>query len=246
VDAVTVWLRRGLAAGLVAGLAAGVFHLVASEPVIERALTFEAAPPGGASAEVFSRGAQRLGLLAGVALYGAALGGVFGVLYAFVAPRMRSRSPWERSLRLAAATFASTWLIPFVKYPANPPGVGDPETVVRRAVLYLAMVGVSVAAWVGSWWVARRLRAAAVAPGARRTIVGAGYLAVILAAYALLPGVEGAGTLPAGLLWRARISSIGGQALLWTGIGVGFGLMCVRDERRPAVAAAPADGRLRE
>ena len=35
------------------------------------------------------------------------------------------------------------YMIPFFKYPANPPTVGDGETVVLRSILYLSFIAIS-------------------------------------------------------------------------------------------------------
>jgi hypothetical protein len=180
--------------------------------------------------EVFSRGTQRIGLLAGVALYGTAMGGVFGFLYALLSPRFQAGSPWERSLRLAAAAFASAWLVPFLKYPSNPPGVGDPETGPERTRLYLAMVALSVAASAGTWLLARHLAGRGLPSAPRQLLAGTAYLVVILAAYALLPDVEQDVSIPAALLWEARRASAGGQALLWLVLGASFGWLSLRAE----------------
>jgi hypothetical protein len=216
-------LRRGLLAGLGAGLVAGVFYLIAGEPVVQQALHYEIAPAGGHTVAVFSRGTQRVGLVAATLLYGAAMGGVFGFLYALLEPRLRAGSPWDRSLRLAAVAFASAWLVPFLKYPSNPPGVGDPATGPERTRLYLIMVAVSIAASAGAWLLSRRLAAGGLPRAPRQLVVGAAYLIVILAAYALLPEVRQESNVPSAVLWDARKASAGGQALLWLSLGVSFG-----------------------
>jgi len=228
-------LRRGLVAGLLAGLVAGLFYLIAGEPVIQRALSYESAPAGGHAVEVFSRGTQRVGLLAGVVLYGTAMGGVFGFLYALLEPRLAAGSAWDRSLRLAAAAFVSAWLVPFLKYPSNPPGVGDPATGPERTRLYLAMVAVSLGAWVGAWLLNRRLAAGGMPRAPRQLAVSAAYVVVILSAYALLPEVRLETSVPAAVLWDARKASAGGQALLWLALGASFGWLSLRTESRSRV-----------
>ena len=40
------------------------------------------------------------------------------------------------------------------------------------------------------------------------------------------------GHAPAGLLWSFRLSSLGTQLVLWTGLGVLFGALCERASRR--------------
>jgi len=230
---VAPFLRRGLIAGLIAGVAAGVFYLLAGEPVIQQAIGFESAAGGGHAVQVFSRGTQRLGLLAGVGLYGTAMGGVFGFLYALLEPRFAAGSAWDRSLRLAASAFASAWLVPFLKYPSDPPGVGDPSTATERTRLYLAMVALSVGASAGAWLLARHLAARGLPRAPRQLLVGTGYLVVVLAAYALLPEVHQESAVPAALLWDARKVSAAGQALLWLVLGASFGWLSLWAETGP-------------
>jgi len=230
-------LRRGLVAGLLAGMVAGLFYLIAGEPVVQQALRYESAAAGGHAVEVFSRGTQRVGLVAGVALYGTAMGGVFGFLYTVLEPRLAGATAWERSLRLAAAAFASAWLVPFLKYPSNPPGVGDPATGPYRTRLYLAMVAVSLAACVGAWLLSRALAGRGVPRAPRQLVVGAAYLVVILSAYALLPEVRLETNVPTAVLWDARKASAAGQALLWLSLGVSFGWLSLWAESRSRARA---------
>ncbi|HYT26115.1 MAG TPA: CbtA family protein [Actinomycetota bacterium] len=230
-------LRRGLLAGLVAGLVSGAYLLVAGEPVIDQALRYEVMPAG--HVEVVSRGTQHLGLVVGAVLYALALGGVFAFVAFLLEPRLRGGSAWDRSIRLAAVAFATVWLVPFLKYPANPPGVGDPTTVGDRSRLYLAMVAVSLGASVAAWQIARRLAERGVEPWRRQLAVGAGYVAVVGLALALLPQVPVRVLVPAQVLWEARLASASGQALLWAVLGAVFGVLSVRaeDRDRPEVPA---------
>jgi hypothetical protein len=225
-------LRRGLLAGLLAGLAAGSFYFLAGEPVIQQALRYEVVPAGAHSVEVFSRGTQRIGLLVGVTLFGLALGGLFTVLYALIGPRLAASGAWDRSLRLASACFAALWLVPFLKYPSNPPGVGSAATAPHRLHLYVAMLAVSVGAAAGAWQLARFLAKDGMRRETRQVVVGAAYLALIGGAWALLPDTAEPTALPAALLWQAREVSAAGTALLWLVLGVSFGWLGARAERR--------------
>lgn len=225
------FLRRGLFAGLIAGFGAGVFYFVVSEPFIAQALRYEVVPAGSASVEVFSRTVQRAGLLAATTLYGAAFGGVFGFLFAFIAPLMREGSVWDRSLRLAAGGFAAAWFVPFLKYPTNPPAVGDPETIGYRTALYVAMIVISLGAAIAAWRASRRLTVRGVERHWRYLAVAGGYLAIIGAAYVLLPGNPDPIAIPATLLWSVRLTSAAGQALLWSLIGAVYGVLSIRSER---------------
>ena len=64
-------LKAALVAGLAAGLTVAVFHLLVTEPVIERAIGLEAQLHGGDAAgdvPLVSRDAQRVGLVVGFLL----------------------------------------------------------------------------------------------------------------------------------------------------------------------------------
>ena len=65
-------------------------------------------------------------------MYGLALGGLFALAFAFAYGRVARASPRATALWLAAAAFVVVYLVPFLKYPANPPAVGDPDTIGRR------------------------------------------------------------------------------------------------------------------
>jgi Probable cobalt transporter subunit (CbtA) len=238
-------LIRGMLAGLVAGFAAFTFATVVGEPWVREAIAYEDAT-GASEAHhdvggtVVSRTVQSTaGLLTGTAVAGIALGGLFALVYAFALGRVGPRSPRPLAVALMAAALVSVAVVPFFKYPANPPGVGDPDTVGRRTVLYLALIAVALAG-------------AALAVAARRRLLGsrdsftattfAGilWLALIALTYVVLPdGPRAPIGFPADVLWGFRVASLGVQAVLWSTIGLVFAASVER-----VFAAAPSDTRL--
>ena len=233
-------LRRGLLAGLAAGVLLGIFHLLVSEPLIDRALAVEEKAAG--TVELFSRGDQQVGLVMASALYGAALGGIFGFIWFLLSGRISGSTIWERSLKLAFVGFATLWLAPFLKYPANPPAVGSAETIGARTASYVGMIAISIAATALAWATARRLSRSG--PHVRQTLSAAQYLVVIGLAYRLLPEGPNPDAIPSGLLWSFRLASAAGQALLWLALGAIFALLTMRGKEPSAapVAGAPAEG----
>jgi hypothetical protein len=227
-----------MGAGLLAGAAAGLFLLVVGEPAVEQAIRLEhASVASGHQAEVFGRELQRAGMVAAMGLYGVAVGGVLAIL-ALVPGRRMQGSAWERCLRIALAGFGAFWLVPFLKYPPSPPGVGDTSTMGLRTASYVSMAAVSVAACLVAVAAARRLAARGVEAHRRHLVAGAGYLLVVATAFALLPPAPDGVGVPADLLWQFRLASVGGQAILWTFAGAGLGLLTLRAERRAAGAGA--------
>ena len=236
------YLRRGMAAGLLAGLLAGLFALVVAEPLLDQAMGMEhhTYQEGQASAththenegEVFSRSTQKVGLFFATGLSGVLVGGLFGLVFAYFRGRMDSESDWIRSLSLAAALFAGAVLAPFLKYPANPPTVGDPATIGDRTIAYFAMVGLSLLAILAAWYVSKLLKERGASAPVRQVTVGLGLVTVLIGLMLGLPATTDPGEFPAGLLWSFRLSSLGTQLVLWAGLGVLFGLLCERANRR--------------
>ena len=247
-----VW---GLLAGLCGGLLATGFSEVAGEPAVNQAIAFESSSAAAAGEPhehaIVSRGAQRtVGLLTAAVVYGVSVGGLFALAFAFAYGRIGRASPARTALWLAAGAFVVVVLVPFLKYPANPPSVGDPDTIGRRTELYLAMIVCSLLAAVAAlrvraWLAARR------DPTTATVVAGLSYLAVVVVAALILPGIhEVPRSFPATTLWRFREASIGMQAVLWATIGVVFSVAAQRvmvgaPARRRAVAtglvASPGD-----
>nr|GID87041.1 membrane protein [Actinoplanes derwentensis] len=219
-------LLRGLLAGLIAGLFAGTFAYVAGEPHINAAIAIEEAnapalAPGEADEEALvERDVQStVGLLLATALYGAALGGILATAYTVLRRRLRTGSDTQAALGLAAAALTGIVLVPYLKYPPNPPAVGDPDTIDQRTIAYLAVLILGlVAVW------AAVLAARTQTHQWRRATAGTiAFLIVVTIAYLMLPTFnEVPDDFPATLLWNFRISSLGTQTILWTALGLTF------------------------
>ncbi|MEU4620436.1 CbtA family protein [Actinoplanes sp. NPDC023801] len=222
-------LLRGLLAGLFAGLLAGGFAYLAGEPHVEAAIAIEeAATPAAQTAgePLVDRDIQRaVGLPLATALIGLALGGILATAYTLLRRHLRTGSDTHAALGLAAAGYLGIVAIPFLKYPPNPPAVGDPDTINQRTAGYLAAVALGlVAVWAGT--LATRTQT----HQWRRAAAGtAGFLVVVTIAYTLLPAFhEVPDDFPATLLWDFRISSLGTQTVLWTVLGITFAALLNR------------------
>jgi hypothetical protein len=132
-------------AGLTAGLATAAFHTAATGPLLEVASRFEAPGHGRPGAEsVLPRAVQRVGLWLGFAAYGVAWGPLVAVAY----HARQHTLPGGTMIRALTCDLVTGWavaLFPSLKYPANPPGVGQPETLAYRQALFLAFTALSVA-----------------------------------------------------------------------------------------------------
>jgi predicted cobalt transporter CbtA len=238
-------LVRGMLVGIVAGLLSFAFLKIYGEPQVDIAIAFEtqmkAAEAAAASSvegehehELVSRRVQAgLGLFVAVMAYSVAFGGLFGLAYAFAYRRVPGAvTPQGVSILLAAAGFVAIYLVPNLKYPANPPAVGDAKTIGVRTALYFIMIAVSIAAMIGAFSL-KRLLARRLSDWNSTLAVVAYYVVIVAIAGLLLPAVnEVPAQFPAVVLWKFRVASIGAQFIMWATLGLLFGALTQR-------AAAP-------
>lgn len=241
-------LWRGMLAGILAALLSTLFARAFAEPQVDLAIGYEEthsahhmAMPGagkdqavGEDEELVSRGTQKgAGLLTALALYGAAVGGIFALVFAYGYGRFGAIGPRSLALLMAGLVFLLVVIVPAIKYPQTPPAVGKHETVGLRTAAYFAMIVLSL----GGAVIAGKLRAVFAARSGRgfdATLLALGaYIAIVGLGQFLLPTVdEVPADFPATLLWNFRVASIATQLLLWATIGIAFGLWAERVLKR--------------
>ena len=230
------YLKLGALAGIAGGVALALFLLLVGEDSIGDAIALEEAAAGhGGSDAPFTRGAQMVGGALGSLFVGAALGAVFGVVFAATRHRLPGRDDWRRAMWLAGAAFVSIQLVPALKYPANPPAVGDPDTVDRRTLLFLLLVAFTIVATVAATRLRRWLDGRGLPEHAAVTAAVVAWLVMVGLALALFPPPPDPVRIPADLAWRFRLASIGGVAAFWATTGTVFGwlLLTVGRPSRP-------------
>jgi predicted cobalt transporter CbtA len=241
-------LVRGMLAGVLAGVLALGFAELVGEPQVSRAIAVETRVDQQAGKTpdpvLVSRTVQKtIGLATAVLVIGTTLGGLFALAFAFAYGRISRQGPRATAALLAGAGFCSIFLVPFLKYPANPPSVGNPDTIGYRTQLYFAMILISAVAAVGAIVLGRRLADRYTAWNATLLAAGA-FAAFIVVVLVAMPGVnEVPAQFPAVVLWRFRMASLGTQFILWTAIGLVFGALTERSvagERRTSLSARSA------
>jgi hypothetical protein len=263
-------ILRGAAAGGFAGLLCAIFTRFMAEPWIQKAINFESAhdqiedalrrsehlaplPPGP---DIFSRGVQRnVGAPIGLIVFGMAMGAVFAVVFILLYRRYGD-ALGPRALALVVAGFAllGIYLIPYLKYPANPPAIGHTNTIHARGNLYLGMVATTIASLIAAYYLARVLSARW--GGWNGTIVTGvlfiAWMAIVMTIFPSLGSLHQNVTLygrqmtetplpvysaahkliypgfPADILFKFRLYSVLNQVLLWGTTGLGFGLLAER------------------
>lgn len=273
-------ILRGVLAGAVAGVLAFLFARIFAEPLIETAINYESGrdaaqaaldkaaglPAEPAGPDIFSRTVQaNLGIGVGVIFFGIAMGALFAVVYAIYLGRVGRLRPRTLALLVAGGGFVGFYLVPFVKYPANPPSIGHEETIGQRSGLYLVMVLATIAFLVLAVWLGQKLKARfgnwhASLLAAAVFIVAAGILMAILpssghlgynvahfgnqATETPLPLKDPSGTIvfpgfPADVLFNFRLYAIAAQLILWATIGLIFAPLADRLLAAPTPAARP-------
>jgi predicted cobalt transporter CbtA len=221
-------LVRGMLAGFVAGLLVFALARWIGEPQVQRAIEFETsmdrAKGEAPEPEMVSRKVQRsIGLLTGTVVYGTAIGGIFGLVFAFTYGRMRITSPRALSALLAGLGFTAIVLVPALKYPANPPSVGNPETIGTRTAAFFLLIAFSVAATILAVQIERRFHDRLGAWNASLLALTVFVIVTAVVSYFLPEFDEIPTGFPATLMWKFRIAAIEMQALMWSALGFFFG-----------------------
>jgi Probable cobalt transporter subunit (CbtA) len=243
---VRTFLVRGMLVGMVAGLLSFGFLRVYGEPQVESAVAFETQQdePNAAAKkseshmhlsdrdenELVSRSVQAgLGLFVAVLVYSTAFGGLFGLAYAFAYGRISGAlTPQALSAALAATGFVAIYLVPNLKYPANPPSVDEHETIGIRTAIYFLMIAISIAAMIASLAI-KHLFVARFGEWNANLFVAGCYILLVGIAALLLPAVnEVPDQFPAVVLWNFRIASVGAQLIMWATLGLLFGALTQR------------------
>jgi hypothetical protein len=236
--------------GFVAALLSFGLLKAVGEPAVARAIAFESAmdeakakskhdaaaargenpAPAEPEPELVSRPIQGgIGLFTGVTVYNVAFGGLFALAFAICYGRIGDWSPRVTAAALALSGFLALYAVPIIKYPANPPAIGNPDTIGIRTAIYFGMMLLSLASMIAAWNVRNRLVDQFGAWNA--TLVGAAVyvVAAVIFALAMPPLNEVPEGFPAVVLWQFRMASLGAQAVTWAVIGLGFGAWVERD-----------------
>lgn len=231
-------LKTGAIAGLVGGIALALFMVTVGRGPINEAIALEDSGvtvhshDGEVAAahheELFTRGVQELGGAVGLLIFGVGVGLIVAVVLGATSQRLGANSAFGASLRLGALGFWTAVLIPFLKLPANPPAVGNPDTINQRTLLYFAVLLASIMLTVAVVQVSQHPALGTMARGwVAALLYGVGLLVIFL----IMPDNPDEIAISGDLLWRFRLASLGGLAVLWAVMALVMGTLL---ERRAA------------
>jgi len=237
----SLFLLIVLISGAMAGLVHGSSNLVLVEPYLDEAIGIE-------NQKLFSSGEeedtldfwveyqgyrewQKGGqLLAGVIL-GTSIGALFGIVYALSRNSLPGNNDVKKTLILAGLMWLTVYFIPFLKYPANPPTVGEPETVVLRSILYLSFIAISGFSSIGFYKLSKKF------VGKKKLISIAGYAVFISLVFFIMPENPDPITAPMDLVTGFRVMSVLAVSTFWISVGLFLGLLWNRFQPNKEVAS---------
>jgi hypothetical protein len=216
-----------LISGAIAGTVHGLVNLVLVEPYLDTAIGIENKNLFDSGEEKDTpefwanyysyRAWQKGGQILAGAILGTSIGALFGIVYGFARNVLPGKSAPKKALFLSLIMWATLYIIPFAKYPTNPPTVGDPETIILRQTLYLVFIAISGLGALGFYQIYKKT--------SKKAIAFAGYGVLMVAAFVLMPANPDPVEIDSGLLAGFRMTSIIGTSAFWVSIALVLGAL---------------------
>ena len=224
-----------LVSGAIAGFVHGTINFALVEPYLDQAIGLEneslfASGEAEDTLEFWAeyesyRIWQKSGqVLAGVIL-GLAMGSLFGIVYALSRNSLPGKTDVTKSVILAGVMWLTIYIIPFLKYPANPPTVGDGETVMLRAILYVSFIALSGIGVVIFYKLSQKLQ------NNKKYFGLFGYVIFITILFFVMPENPDEITAPMNLVNEFRLMSVLGVSSFWLSVGLILGLFWKKFEK---------------
>ena len=216
-----------LISGAVAGLIHGTVNFAIVEPYLDQAIGIENqnlfesgeeedTPEFWVEYEGYRTWQKSGQILAGVIL-GTSVGSLFGIVFALSRNSLPGNNDIKKSLALAGVMWFTIYIIPFLKYPANPPTVGDSETVVLRAILYLSFIAISGFGAIGFYKLSKKFK------NNKKLVALLGYGIFISAAFFAMPENPDDDATTITFVNEFRIMSVLGVTSFWISVGILLG-----------------------
>ena len=217
-----------LVSGFTAGIIHGAVNLVIVEPYLDQAISIEnqnlfatglAEDTPQFWAEYSSyRDWQKSGQILAGGILGMSIGALFGIVFAYSRNALPKGHTVKKTFVLAAIMWFTIFLIPFLKYPANPPTVGEAETVVLRSVFYLTFIAISGFSAVGFFILYKKLEN-------KKYLAFVGYAVFITTVFFIMPPSPDEVTAPMDLVNGFRTMSVVAVTTFWVAEAIILGLL---------------------
>ena len=167
---------------------------------------------------------QKSGQILAGTILGTSVGALFGIVFALSRNSLPGSNDVKKAVVLAGVMWLTLYIIPFLKYPANPPTVGDAETVVLRAILYLSIIAISGFGAVGFYQLSKKLQKK------KKLVALVGYGIFISVVFIVMPENPDEITAPMNLVNEFRMMSMLGVTSFWVSVGLILGFLWNRFE----------------
>jgi predicted cobalt transporter CbtA len=214
-----------LLSGAIAGTILATINIGVVEPYIDQAIDIENqnAIAAGEPVDPLEYNNYRIwqkgGEIAAGTILGTSIAALFGVVFAYSRSSLPGSNNKKKALILAGIMWFVLFLIPALKYPANPPAVGDPETIYYRQSLYIAYLTISGLLALGLVFLYRKIGKVR----AKKVIVAAVYAALMTGAYVVMPPNPDAINPSMDLVTGFRIASGFTMSIFWGLLGIILG-----------------------
>ena len=213
-----------LSSGVIAGIILAFLNLGIVEPTIDKAIALEVQKQVSAGENVNMselidyRYWQKAGAFAGGAIYGAGLAALFGVIFVFARNKLPGKNNKQKAIFLAGIMWFVLFLMVALKYPANLPAVGDPETIYYRETLYIGYIMISGLAAFGMSviWIKTRINS-------KKIIIPLMYAVIMVTAYVIMPPNTDKIEISMDLIQTFRILTAITIGVFWGILGIMFG-----------------------
>jgi predicted cobalt transporter CbtA len=220
-----------LFSGVIAGIVLGLINQAIVEPLIDRAISIETQRhvARGESIDTAQQSQYRIwqkgGEVVAAAMYGVSLSALFGIVFVYSRRSLPGFTNKKKALFLAAIMFFVIFLIPALKYPANPPAVGNLSTIYYREMLYVGFIAVSGFSALALALSYRKLKT--YLSEKKTTVlltVSLIYAIIMISAYLAFPPNPDKVTIPMNLIISFRIASVCSIGIFWGVLGMIVGL----------------------
>ena len=215
-----------LLAGAIAGTILGAINQVVVEPYVDHAIELEMRntaqsgqvitnPAEFAAYRFWQRGGE---IIAGTIL-GLSIGSLYGIVFAYTRGSISGTNNKKKALIVASIMWFVLFLMPALKYPPNPPAVGNPETIYYRQSLYVAFLAISGFSALGLTFLYRKMASS----NTKKAIIPSAYAAIMAGAYLAMPANPDPINAPIDLVIGFRITSAITIGVFWALLGIIFG-----------------------
>lgn len=214
--------------GVIAGLILAGVNMIVVEPLIDKAIEIETsnALRSGENIDIkelnLMRTWQKSGSFIAGALMGMAFGSVLGIVYSFIRKTLLFSNDRRNAFLLSLVMCTVLFVIPFLKYPGNPPAVGDPETIYYRETLYVGFLALSSITALGLGILYYKLKNIY---SRLNIVVPVVYLVIIGFAFMLFPSNPDKISISMDLVNSFRIATGMTMVIFWAVLGISFGLL---------------------